>query len=271
MLADYHTHTPLCRHAEGHPREYVRRALELGLAELGISDHAPMEREFDDWRMRREEMPAYLQMLEEARQAYPDFPLRIGLEVDFLPGQEEWISKLAGMARWDYLIGSVHYISEDWDVDNPRWLGSGRWEQQPVEEVWQRYFQRAAEAVRTGLFDFFAHPDLVKKFGHVPAGPLEGHYRPLIEAAAETDTPLEINTAGLRNSAGALYPSRLFLEMAREAGVAILINSDAHRPQDVGAHFTEALAAAKAAGYRETVRFQGRERRTVPLPEAWRC
>ena len=41
MPADYHTHTPLCRHAEGEPEEFVDAAIAAGLDEYGISDHAP--------------------------------------------------------------------------------------------------------------------------------------------------------------------------------------------------------------------------------------
>mgnify|MGYP001989539024 CR=1 FL=1 len=33
LPADYHMHTPLCRHARGEPVEYAARALELGLPE----------------------------------------------------------------------------------------------------------------------------------------------------------------------------------------------------------------------------------------------
>ncbi|MDB6077710.1 MAG: histidinol phosphate phosphatase HisJ family, partial [Akkermansiaceae bacterium] len=41
MPADYHTHTPLCLHAEGEPEEYAAAANAAGLVEYGISDHAP--------------------------------------------------------------------------------------------------------------------------------------------------------------------------------------------------------------------------------------
>ena len=50
---DYHMHTPLCRHASGEPVDYARRALEVGLSEIGFSDHSPMRQDdFDDWLPR---------------------------------------------------------------------------------------------------------------------------------------------------------------------------------------------------------------------------
>ena len=52
MPADYHMHTPLCRHATGEPVDYARHAVKLGLTEIVFSDHSPMPREdFDDWRL----------------------------------------------------------------------------------------------------------------------------------------------------------------------------------------------------------------------------
>src|SRR6267378_1431482 len=69
---DYHMHTPLCRHATGEPSDYARRALEVGLTEIGFSDHSPMKRDnFDDWRMRSDQLDEYV---EKVRKAQKDFP-----------------------------------------------------------------------------------------------------------------------------------------------------------------------------------------------------
>jgi len=256
-LADYHTHTPLCRHAEGWPKEYARVAQERGLEEIGFADHSPMPEPFDDWRMLLEELPRYLEAVEEARAAFPQFPIRLGLEVDYIAGQEPWIEKLAAMAPWDYLIGSVHYIAPGWAVDDPQYLS--RFEDRPAAEIWQMYWDAYEKAIWTGLFDFVGHPDLPKKFGHRPEGDLRRFYEPSIIALAETGTAFEINTAGLRKPVGELYPHLDFLRLAREAGVPLLINSDAHAPQEVGAGFAQAVAAAREAGYTGTLRFERRK------------
>ena len=78
MPADYHSHTPLCQHAEGNPAAFVEAAVAAGLSEYGISDHAPVHPEpFDDWRMRESELPAYFDWLAEARRC-PFTPLPCG-------------------------------------------------------------------------------------------------------------------------------------------------------------------------------------------------
>ena len=43
MFADYHMHTPLCRHARGEPEEYAAEAVRKGLAEICFTDHVPLD------------------------------------------------------------------------------------------------------------------------------------------------------------------------------------------------------------------------------------
>jgi histidinol-phosphatase (PHP family) len=171
--------------------------------------------------------------------------------------------KLAGMARWDYLIGSVHYLTPDWAVDNPAYVG--RYHEYPPEELWSMYWSASERCVRSRLFDFIAHPDLVKIFGSRPEGDLDRYYQPVVAALAECGGAFEINTAGLRKPVHELYPALGFLKLAREAGVALVINSDAHAPGQVGMDFDAARALAREAGYETSLRFQARKRTEVPL------
>ena len=41
MIANYHTHTWRCNHAEPGEERYVRAAIKRGLQILGFSDHTP--------------------------------------------------------------------------------------------------------------------------------------------------------------------------------------------------------------------------------------
>lgn len=263
MRFDYHTHTPLCGHASGHPRDYVRRARELGLDEIGFSDHNPMPAQFDEWRMAPEEFPAYLELIRETRAEFPGYPIRLGLECDFVPGYEDHIRTLATRAPFDYLIGSVHYILPGWDVDNPMKLSE--WKKHPVEEVWSLYFKTLTQAACSGLYDFLGHPDLVKKFAFFPPGDLRRFYLETLDAIRDHDLAIEINTAGLRKDVKELYPSRDFLAEAFRRSIPILINSDAHAPAEVGLNFDEAIQLARDVGYTSLVRFENRQRIPVPI------
>ena len=263
MRTDYHMHTPLCGHAVGAPREYVLAAQRAGLAEIGFSDHNPMPTQFDDWRMGPEQLPEYLALIEEARREFPDYPIRLGLECDFLKGQEAHVQKLTSLANWDYLIGSVHYITPEWDVDNPKHLK--RWTETPVDEIWQRYFDAFTAMAESCLFDFLAHPDLVKKFGHRPEGDLMRFYKPALDAVAEAGCVLEVSTAGLRKEVAEIYPSAQFLRAARERQIPIVINSDAHAPGEVAHEFDRAYAFAREVGYTHVMRFSGRKAKAVRI------
>jgi histidinol-phosphatase (PHP family) len=264
MPADYHTHTPLCRHASGEPEAFVDQALAMGISEYGISDHAPqMPEPFDDWRMLESEIPAYFEWIERARKhAAGRIPIRVGLECDWLEGNEEWIAELATRHPWDYLIGSVHYLG-DWDFDNPKWLG--RWAESDVDAVWCHYWQTYTRMVDSGLFDIVAHPDLVKKFSRIPEGDLSRYYEPVIDALASSRSVIEINTAGWHKPCAEAYPAPGFLELACSAGVPLIISSDAHAPHEIARDFSKAIEWAKAAGYRETQLFEQRKHRPEKL------
>jgi histidinol-phosphatase (PHP family) len=263
-LADYHTHTPLCRHAEGWPVDLARVAAEKGLGEFGLADHNPMPKPFDDWRMLIEDLPRYLESVEAARAEFPQLNIKLGLECDYLRGQEEWIEKLAGMASWDFFIGSVHYLPDGWEVDNPKYLS--RHTQRSAPEMWDSYWETYGACIRSGLFDFVGHPDLPKKFGVRPDGDLRRYYEPAIQALLDTGISYEINTAGLRKECKEQYPAVDFIQLACSAGVPVLINSDAHHPDEVAAGFDTALQLARQAGYTHTVRFSRRRRSIVALP-----
>jgi histidinol-phosphatase (PHP family) len=263
MLFDYHMHTPLCGHAVGHPREYAAEAVRKGLKEIGFSEHNPMPAKFDDWRMDLADFPEYLSLVEEARSEFPELPIRLGLECDFIPGKESWIRELATKADFDYFIGAVHYITPDWDVDNP--LKLARWKDQPVEEVWTKYFKAMTQAAGSGLFDFMAHPDLVKKFGHRPKGDLRPYYLESLDAIEAAGIAIEVSTAGLRKEVMEIYPSKGFLEEAFRRNIPVLISSDSHAPAEVGYEFQMALKTVKGVGYRELCAFRKRERILMPL------
>ena len=262
VQTDYHIHTTLCHHAVGRPIEYVRAAQRAGLTEIGFADHNPMPAHFDGWRMSIQDLPRYLEMVEEVRST-SGFPIRLGLECDFIEGYESWIETLAGKVQWDYLIGSVHYIAPGWDVDNPKYLS--RFREFPVEEIWELYWKHYVRCIESGLFDFVAHPDLAKKFGYRPLCDLRRYYHPAIESLAKRDVAFEINTAGLRKEAEEIYPASAFIELAREAGVAVLVNSDAHAPEEVGYKFDLARDLARQAGYSKVCRFENRRRIEVDL------
>jgi histidinol-phosphatase (PHP family) len=262
LPADYHMHTPLCRHANGEPVDYARRAVELGLTEIGFSDHSPMPRDdFDNWRMRNDQLDEYVAKVRLAQKNFPKLTVRLALEVDFLPGQEDWIRQLAARHPWDYFIGSVHYVSNAWAIDDPQKLSE--WKQRDAFEVWSIYFERLTLAAESKLFEIIGHADLPKKFGIRPVQDCMPLYEKFLNAAAKFGCAIELNTAGLRKDCREIYPNHQILELAFQKGVLITFGSDAHAPEEVGLNFVEAIQLARDAGYRQYCKFEKRQRTTV--------
>lgn len=269
LPADYHIHTPLCRHAVGEPVELAAQAARLGLPELGFSDHSPMPRDdFDDWRMRAGDLGRYIATVEDARRQYPQLPIKLALEVDYLPGQEDWIRELAGRYRWDYLIGSVHYLSPSWAIDNPHQIS--QWKHREPFAVWTAYFERLISAVECGLFDIIGHADLCKKFAFYPQEDCTPLFERFLRAAKTHGVAMELNTAGLRKECHEIYPSPQIVRLAAQLGVPITFGSDAHAPNEVGLNLADAVALARGAGYTHYLRFTQRRPEVTPLPSAER-
>jgi histidinol-phosphatase (PHP family) len=259
---DYHMHTPLCRHAVGEPVDYARRAVEVGLTEIGFSDHSPMRQDnFDNWRMNFSQLDEYVEKVLKAQKEFPQLTIRLALEVDYLPGQENWVRELAARHPWDYFIGSVHYVSDSWAIDDPQKLSE--WKNRDSFEVWQIYFERLTLAAESKLFEIIGHVDLPKKFGHRPTQDCTPLYEKFLDAAKKNNCAIELNTAGLRKDCKEIYPSRQILKLAFQKGVPITFGSDAHAPEEVGLNFAEAIQLAREIGYKESCRFARRKSERV--------
>jgi len=255
-------HTPLCRHATGEPDAYAKRALEIGLTEIGFSDHAPMPQDdFDTWRMNTDKLGEYVAKVRQAQEDFPQLTIRLALEVDYLPGYDDWIRGLAARYPWDYFIGSVHYVSDGWAIDDPQKLSE--WKHRNADEVWSVYFERLTMAAETGFFEIIGHADLPKKFGHRPPRDARLLYEKFLNAVKKSGCAIELNTAGLRKDCREIYPAREILQLAFQKGVPITFGSDAHAPEEVGMNFADAVQLARSVGYQDCCRFARRTRRMV--------
>nr|HPK45243.1 PHP domain-containing protein [Spirochaetota bacterium] len=116
-MIDYHVHTYLCDHASGTPGDYIEKALEARLFEIGFSDHAPLPEHLrNDITMEPEETEMYCSMLEDVKDKYP-IAVKIGFEVDY-PLHPTFDTHYFHDNRIDYMIGSCHFI-DGWAFDHP--------------------------------------------------------------------------------------------------------------------------------------------------------
>lgn len=226
MKSNYHTHTVRCHHAEGTEREYVDQAVRAGFEVLGFSDHAPYL--FDgDYRSRirmdPEDLADYVSVLQVLRSEYQDrIRVRIGLEMEYYP---KLFSRQMDFLRnypIEYLILGQHALFNEQDGD---WTGRPTTEEARLDQ----YCGQTMEALDTGIFTCFAHPDIFNYVGDPST--YERYMRRLCRKAKDCGVPLEINLLGLFEEKK--YPDPAFWRIAAEEGCTAVLGSDAHAPADV--------------------------------------
>jgi len=257
-ISDYHIHTYLCGHADGKPEEYVQKAIDLGLEEVGFSDHAPLVSHRDPTiTMDFDELPIYQKMLEDVREKFKEkIKVKIGIEADYIPGYEQKTKEILNSYPYDFVIGSVHFI-KNWAFDNPR--EKKGWQEANTDFIYRQYYECLRESAKSGMFDIMAHVDLVKKFGHRPTSDMADEIEKTAKVFKETGVVIEINTSGLRKPVEEIYPSLSALSIYCKFGIPVTFGSDAHRASEVGMDFDKALYLVKAAGYQEYVLFEKRK------------
>jgi histidinol-phosphatase (PHP family) len=263
VIVDYHMHLRDEEERVAHSVDTVERWVEVatarGLDEIGFTEHVYYFRETRSlWRRTYETercvypLEAYVDAVVEAKRR--GLPVKLGLEVDFLPGREDETRGLLEHYPWDYLLGSIHYIGDRAIDSTPSLVAAVG-----AEEAYRRYSDTLAAAARSGLFDSLSHPDLVKFHGDV----LPWDWSPVLDVL--DGACLEVSTAGLYKPHGRMYPEPAMLRAARERGIPITLASDAHVPANVGRNLDRGIAHARAAGYETLTVFESRQGRQEPL------
>lgn len=237
MIANYHTHTSRCGHAEGTEREYVEQALKAGMKTLGFSDHTPYDF-FDStprnrpMRMMPEELPDYADTVRVLAEEYRGrIKILLGVEAEFYPKYYPRLLELLRANGVRYMILGQHFLGNE--IDEPY---SGR--QTLDRKLLEHYVSQTAEALDSGLFTYFAHPDLIRYVGSRKA--YEQEMRKLCRKAKDTATPLEVNLLGVRENRH--YPNERFWRIAAEEENDVILGCDAHRPEDLADDQSEAWA-----------------------------
>lgn len=263
---------------------FVEAAAARGVTELGFTEHLyrcvesepvlgrwweddpdpALVAEFRPWiaEQRTLSLARYVDVVLDAKAR--GLPVKLGLEVDFVPGTEAAVMALLADIPFDFLVGSIHWIGA-WNF--MRDSAAAEFERRGVEVAFEQYFALEAALAASGLVDVLAHADVIKRAGLRPDGDLGRFYEPVVVAASRTGTAIEISSAGLRHDVAEIFPAPAFLSALRQAGVAITLASDAHAPEYAAWGHVEVVAAARQAGYVDHLRFTARRREVTPLPE----
>jgi histidinol-phosphatase (PHP family) len=260
MIVDYHTHSELCKHAQGNVEEYVRKAIDLGLDEVGCSDHAPLPGNYDErHRMNLEEYYAlYAPNVSGLVEKYRDrIKIKRGIECDFLDWAAEWNARFIAENDFDFVIGSVHFVGPRGE-EKP--LFGCEYDQSEIESLYEGYFLEIANSAKAGLFDIIGHCDIVKKFGRFSSKRVDELIWEALSQIKNADLCIEINTSGLRKPERETYPGEKILALAKDLRIPLTLGSDAHSPDQVGMNYDAALVLVNKYGNGRISAFEHRSR-----------
>ena len=235
MIANYHTHTWHCNHATGNERQYVENGIKAGLQILGFADHTPYvfpENYYSAFRMELPALDGYVDTILRLREEYRDrIQLPVGLETEYYPKHFPDLLAVLRDKQLDYMILGQHFVGNEYDA---RYNGLSSQD----EDLLKQYVRQSCDALNTGLFTYFAHPDLLNFLGDWKL--YKKHMRDICREAKGGGIPLEFNLLGLAGQRH--YPNRLFWEVAAEEGCQVVLGRDAHTPEALLDHNTEAQA-----------------------------
>jgi len=269
VLTDYHVHVERGKFQLDWLQKFIDKAKQEGITELGISEHAYRFKETKDilynpWVAKRqtESIEEYLDMLFTAREN--GIAVKVGIEMDYIPGKEESIHNFLSKYPWDYVIGSIHWIDK-WGFDLTEM--KEEWNNRNVTDVYKTYYNTLKQLSDSKLFDIVGHFDVIKIFGHVPEMKEElfQSIDEVIDSIAKNNLVVEVSTAGLRKPVKELYPKPEMLPKFYEKDIPICLSSDAHTPEDVGYGYADALSIITDAGYDKFAVFSKRSYQLVNI------
>lgn len=260
-LFDLHTHTTFCD-GQNTPEEMAEAALQKNFGMLGFSGHAYTP--FDaDFCMSRENTALYTAEIQRLKSLYDGkIKLYLGCERDFFSDDGDF--------RYDYVIGSVHYVKKDGvflSVDNTAEIMQKNVAEHyggDYMEYIRDFFSLAAECPKKTGADIIGHFDIVTKFneGNRYFDEQSDRYRRLaleaLDAAAECRVPFEVNIGAVyRGYRKAPYPNRFLLEEIRRRGGCVTLSGDCHTAAAFGFGFYESLKMLSDIGFDSIAVFNG--------------
>ena len=264
-ISDLHMHGSYSD-GKGSLREYAKKASDLGIATVGISDHTPLPLD-NCWSMKLSDLEQYLEELEGVKK---DFKGRTdvlkGIELDYIDGIDVKGYINFEERDFDYFIGSVHYVYSEildgyYEVDGPRESFAYLLEEGfagNIRKLVESYYSNVRKMIETYNPKVVAHIDLIKKnnqdngYFDESSDWYKKQVALTLAKAKEYRSLVEINTGAIsRGYTEVPYPSDYILKECLDQGIGITLNSDAHEPANICYLFDEMMEHACKTGYKE--------------------
>ena len=253
ILSDLHTHT-VYGDGKNTPEEMISEAVKTGMESIGFSEHAYTP--FDlSYCMSGEDTLKYRDEIYNLKELYSGkINIFCGIEKDLYSED---------CNKYDYVIGSVHYVKKDGaylEVD-----GSASDFEKIINEYYGGnamkfvgdFFEQASLVPQKTKCDIVGHFDLITKFndGNVFFDIDSAEYKSLaaeaVREAAKSNPIFEVNTGGIsRGYKKNPYPSKFILDEILNCGCRVMLSSDSHTTKNLCFGFSEAAELLKECGFK---------------------
>ena len=250
-----HTHTNFCD-GKNSAEEMVEAAISLGCEGIGFSGHSFIEGE-DYWTMTQKGVYDYVREIGRIKEKYKDkIEVLLGIEYDVLSDVD--------ISLFDYVIGSVHFVSgKDGIIPVDLYKDElknaiDRNFDGDVYSFCEDYYNKLSTVYEKTNCDIVGHFDLVMKFNE--NGELfdvnNKRYKEMAFACLDTlvkkDLIFEINTGAIsRGYRTKPYPYDYILRRMVELGAKITLTTDCHSTGAILCFYDEAVEYARSCGVRE--------------------
>ena len=227
-------------------KDYCEVARKAGIKILGFSDHGPLPNSFynmgegyDDSRMDLDVLKkVYLPDILSSQKEYSDLVLEKGLEMEYVPGHDEYYKSLLDYV--DYLILGEHWIKDPFNE-------SGKLNYNKLDYTSVLYYANdIKQALDTKLFKIIAHPDIFlahykSKNGierEIDENMMEA-INIIVDACVRNNCLIEYNLNGVtrakyynkfNDSFDYMYPRKEFFDVVQKKGGTVIFGCDAHDP-----------------------------------------
>ncbi len=263
MLTNYHTHTTFCD-GKNTPEEVVISAIEKGFAALGFSSHG------DSPRYGLKDPTEYIAEISRLKEKYKEkIQIYVGIEEDSTVYMER--------EKFDYLIGSKHYMCKDgksYPIDSNFECFSECLKLFDGDAVRfaDEYYSEYCWYIKERKPDIVAHFDLITKFDEKYDSLffLDEKYLSLADKymaeAAKNDVIFEVNTGAIsRGVRTTPYPHERLLYTLKNCGGKVMINSDSHAADTLDCSFDAARELLCDVGFSHVYVLYDGEFRKVAL------
>lgn len=259
-FVNLHTHTQFCD-GRSSIDQMARAAVEQGFTTIGFTPHSPIPIP-SPCNMKASDVPEYFREVNLARERYGDrCRILAGMEIDYL--NPDWCAASPYFVNLDldFAISSVHFIPDREgnyiDIDGPYDRFARNMDEHfhgDIRYVVETFFDQSTQMLERGGFTILGHFDKIAMNAAQFDTELENHtwYQNIIgqyiDKIIDSGVTIEINTKAY-DKIGRFFPHERYWEGLINAGVPIVVNSDAHQADRLNASRMVAIDKLSALGY----------------------